>query len=47
MGTIVYQAVCPFIGKFALFFMVIPAAIIGSAYLIGIVCLTLKEWLKN
>lgn len=47
MGAVVYTAICHFIGKLALFFMVIPAAIIGGAYLIGILFLTLGEILKK
>lgn len=47
MGAIVYDAVCHFIGKLALFFMVIPAAVIGGAYLLGILFLTLREMVKK
>ena len=43
MGAIIYNGICHFIGKLALFFMVIPAAVIGGAYLIGILFLTLRE----
>lgn len=47
MGAVVYTAICHFIGKLALFFMVIPAVIIGGAYLIGIIFLSIKELMKS
>lgn len=47
MGAVVYNAICQFIGKLALYFMVIPAAVIGGAYLIGILFLTLREMVKK
>lgn len=47
MGAVVYNGICQFVGKLALYFMVIPAAIIGGAYLIGILLLTLREMVKK
>ena len=47
MGAVVYNGICQFIGRLTLYFMVIPAAIIGGAYLIGILFLTLREMLKK
>lgn len=47
MGAVVYHGICQFVGKFALYFMVVPATIIGGAYLIGILFLTLREMLKK
>lgn len=47
MGAVVYIGICQFVGKLALYFMVIPAAVIGGAYLTGILFLTLREILKK
>lgn len=47
MGAVVYNAICQLIGKLTLYFMVIPAAVIGGAYLIGILFLTLREMVKK
>lgn len=47
MGAVVYNGICQLIGKLALYFMVIPAAVIGGAYLIGILFLTLREMVKK
>lgn len=47
MGSIVYHGIVQWIGKLALFFIVIPAAVIAVAYLIGILILTCKELLKK
>lgn len=44
MGAVVYNGICQFIRRLALYFMVIPAATIGGAYLIGILFLTLEKW---